>query len=108
MHNVSFALEILQTGAPVPVGWNNSSGHFIWYVKMYFTRKDRWVKDGNRTPDTKESIYVRVVSRDSVRIDLTYAALKDVDVTASNIQNVYLQATYSKKHYVIFGKEFGL
>ena len=87
MQNVSFALEILQTGAPVPVGWNNSSGHFIWYVKMYFTRKDRWVKDGHCMPEPKYLKYAGMVSRESVRIALTYAALNDVYVTAADIQN---------------------
>ena len=92
----------------MPVGWKNSSGHLIWDVKMDFTQKARWVKDGHRTPDPKESNHAGMVSRESVRIALTYAALNDVDVTASDIQNAYLQATSSEKHYVICGKEFGL
>ena len=104
MYNVSVAFEIILTGAPVPVGWKNSSGHIIWDVNMDFTRKYRWVKDGHRTPDPKESNYAGVVSRDSVRIALSYAALNDVDVTAADIQNYYLQATSSEKHYVICGK----
>ena len=49
-----------------------------------------------------------MVSRDSVRISLTYAASNDADVTAADIQNSYLQAPSSEKHYVICGKEFGL
>ena len=49
-----------------------------------------------------------MVSRDSIRITLTYDALNDVDVTSADIQNAYLQAAYSEKHYVICGKEFGL
>ena len=75
---------------------------------MDFTPKARWVKDGHHTPDPKESNYAGVVSKHSVRVDLTYAALNDVDVTAADIQNAYLQAPYSDKHYVICGKEFGL
>ena len=43
-----------------------------------------------------------------MRIALTYAALNHVDVTVADIQNAYLQAPYSKKHYVICGKKFGL
>ena len=51
-----------------------------------------------------------MISRDSVIISLTCAALNDVDVdaTASDIQNTYLQAPSSEKHYVICGKEFDL
>ena len=71
---------------------------------MDFTWKASWVKDGQHTPDPKESKYAGVVSRDSVIIALTYAAFNDVDVTSSNIQNAYLHATSSEKHYVIRGK----
>ena len=75
---------------------------------MDFTQKAHWDKDGHCTPDPKDSNYAGVVSRYSVRIDLTYAALNDVDVTAAGIQNAYLQGPSSEKHYVIFGKEFGI
>ena len=75
---------------------------------MDFTLKDHWVKDGHRTPDPKESKCAGVASRDSVRIYLTCDSLNDVDVTASDIQNAYLQAPSSEKHYVICGKLFGL
>ena len=71
---------------------------------MDLTQKAHWVKDGHCTPDPKDSNYASVVSRYSVRIALTYAALNDVDVTASGIQNAYLQAPSSDKHYVICGK----
>ena len=37
-----------------------------------------------------------------------YAALNDIDVTAADIKNAYLQAPSSEKHYVICGAEFGL
>ena len=108
IHNISVAFEILPTGAPVPVGWKKSSRHLIWDVKMEFTRKAHWVKDWHRTHDPKESNYSGVVSRNSVITALTYDALNDVDVTAADIQNAYLQAPYSDKHYFICGKEFGL
>jgi len=79
MTNVSVAFEVLEEGEYVPVGWSKSTGHLIWDVKMDFTRKCRWVKDGHRTPDPKVSNYAGVVSRDSVRIALTYDALNDLD-----------------------------
>lgn len=77
---------------------------------MDFTRKarSRWVKDGHRTPDPLTSGYAGVVSRESVQIALTYAALNGLDVWAAYIQNACLQAPTSEKHYVICGPEFGL
>ena len=66
------------------------------------------MKDGHNTPDTSTSNYAGVVSRDSVLINLTYAALNDVDVTADDIPNTYLQAPSSEKHLIIYGPEFGI
>lgn len=108
MTNVAVAFEILESGDPIPVGWTKSSGHMVFDVKMDFTRKARWVKDGHRTPDPDNSTFAGVVSRESVRIALTYAALNDIDVCACDIKNAYLQAPSSEKHYIICGIEFGL
>ena len=108
MPNVAIAFEIREHDQPIPVGWKKSSGHIIFDVKMDFTRKARWVKDGHRTPTPELSTYAGVVSRESVRIALTYAALNGIDVMAADIKNAYLQAPSSEKHYVICGREFGL
>ena len=108
MNNVAVAFEILDINAPIPIGWTKSSGHIIFDVKMDFTRKARWVKDGHRTPEPDQSTFAGVVSRESVRIALTYAALNDINVVAADIKNAYLQAPSSEKHYVICGAEFGL
>ena len=48
------------------------------------------MKDGHKTPDLEDSEYAGVVSRESVRIALTYAALHGVDVLAADICNAYL------------------
>ena len=48
------------------------------------------------------------MSRESVRIAFTYAALNGVDVQAADIQNAYIQAPSSRKDYIICGPEFGL
>ena len=74
---------------------------------MDFTRKARLVKDGHRTTDPIGSNYAGVVSRDSVRIAFTIAALNGLDICAADIQNAYIQAPTSEKHYVICGPEFG-
>ena len=54
---------------------------------MDFTRKARWVKDGHKTPDPYESNYAGVVSRESVRIAFTYAALNDLKVATGDIKS---------------------
>ena len=50
-----------------------------------------------------------VVSRETVQIALTYAALNDVvPVMAADIWNAYLQAPSSLKHFIICGLGFGI
>ena len=108
MKNVGVAFEVLPEGRKAPIGWHKVTGHLIFDVKMDFTRKARWVLDGHKTADPVYSTYAGVVSRKSVRIALTYAALNKLDVCAADIQNAYIQAPSSRKDYVICGPEFGL
>ena len=106
MYNVGVTYEILDEGAHVPHGWQQVTGHLVWDVKMDFTRKARWVLDGHKTLDPIGSTYAGVVSRESVRIALTYAALNNLNVFTANIRNAYLQGPSSQKDYNICGPEF--
>ena len=108
MYNVGVAFEILDEGAHAPHGWKQATRLLVWDVKMDFTRKSRWVLNGHKTPDPIGSTYAGVVSRESVHIALTYAALNDLNVFAADIQNAYLQALSSQKDYIICGPEFGV
>lgn len=51
--------------------------------------------------------YASVVSRETVRIALTVAALNDLEVKASDIQNAYLTAPCKEKIWTTLGLEFG-
>jgi len=106
MTNVAAAFHILDDSNNLAPGYTKSSGHLIFDVKMDFTRKARWVKDGHLTPDPKGSTYAGVESRESIRIALTYAALNGIDVMAADIQNAFLQDPLTEKHYVVCGPEF--
>jgi hypothetical protein len=108
MTEVGVAFEVLEEGIKAPTGWSKVTGHLVWDVKMDFTRKARWVLDGHRTPNPIGSTYAGVVSRDSIRIAFTYAALNGVDVFAADIRNAYLQAPSSQKDYIFCGSEFGI
>ncbi len=87
---------------------SKTSGYIIFDVKMNFTLKVSWVKDGHLTSDLDVSKYADVISRESKWIVLTYEALHGIEVLAVNIRNAYLQAPTSVKHYIICGEEFGL
>jgi nitric oxide synthase oxygenase domain/subunit len=47
------------------------------------------------------------VSRESVRIALTLAALHDLDVMMGDIENAYLNAQITEKVWTVLGPEFG-
>ena len=108
MLNVGIEFEVLEHYENVTVGWHAVTRHIIFDVNMDFTRKSRWVLDGHKTSEPKISTYAGVVSRESLRIALTYAALNGADVTAADIRNAYLQAPSSKRDYIVCGPDFGL
>ena len=72
-----------------------------------FARKYRMVAGGHTTEAPKTLTYASVVSRESVRIVLTMAALNDLEVKAADIQNAYLTAPVSEKIWTRLGPEFG-
>jgi hypothetical protein len=108
MGDLIIAFEFKENGEKAPPGWHKASGHVIFDVKMDFTWKARWVKDGHKTPYLTTSSYAGVVSRESIRIALTYAALLGLPVVGGDLKNAYLQAPSSEKHFIICGPEFGI
>ena len=59
---------------------------------MVFTLKVRCVYDGHRTLDSDISLYVRVVSRDSIG-----KILNEVDLRTTDIRDAYIKAPTSEK-----------
>ena len=86
MLNVGVAFEVLEDNKTPLVGWSKVTGHMIFDVKKDLTQTTRWVLDGHKTPEVDGSTYAGVVSRESVRIALTYETLKDLQVCAADIQ----------------------
>ena len=107
MKNVIVAFDILDSGENVPVGHSKLGVHMVFDVKLDLTRKARLVADGHLTPDPVDSTYAGVVSRETVRVALTYAALMGLDVWAADIMNAFVQAPTTEKYYVECGPEFG-
>ena len=107
MTNVLVAFEILDKDENLPKMLKRLGVHFIFDVKMDLTRKARLVADGHKTPDPIGSTYAGVVSRETVRIAFTYAALNNLSVLAVDIQNAYLTAPTSEDFFVVCGSEFG-
>ena len=108
MSNVRVAFKTLQDGETVPPGYQQITGHIVWDVKMEdFRRKARYVADGHKTEAPATLTYCGVVSRESVRIALTLAALNDLEVKTSDIQNAFLTAPCAEKCWTVLGPEFG-
>ena len=85
MKNIGVAFTILPSGDKSPPVWTKASGQLVFGVKMDFAQKVRWVKTGHHTPDPTTSSYSGVVPRDNIIIEMTYAALLKLDVTAADI-----------------------
>ena len=60
MSNIGVSFKILDTGETPTPGYSKLSGHMIYSMKMDFTRKAIWVKDGHRTTDPETSSYAGV------------------------------------------------
>ena len=81
MKNICVTFQILDENEEVPIGHKFIRCHMIFYVKMEdFLRKSRLVVVVHMT-DTPASIaYASVVSRESVRLALMFAALNALEV----------------------------
>jgi Reverse transcriptase (RNA-dependent DNA polymerase) len=106
MRNVMPAFEFRDDNQ-MPVGYKLIDCHMIFDIKSDLTRKARFVAGGNQTEEPSESVYSSVVSRDSIRIAFTIAALNGLKILAGDIQNAYLNAPTKERCYTIAGPEFG-
>ena len=89
------------------IGFQEIKCHLVFDVKMDFTRKARFVAGGHMTDTPVGLCYSSVVSRDSVRIAFTVAALNDLDIMACDIGNAYLNAPCREKIWFEAGIECG-
>ena len=109
MNAVCIAFKLLDEGHPVPPGYKEIDCHLIFTVKLEdFRRKARFVAGGHLTEaPPPAAAYASVVSRESVRIALTLAALNDLEVKSSDVMNAFLSSPTDEKYYYVCGPEFG-
>jgi hypothetical protein len=107
LKNSRIAFKFLLEGDKAPVGYTFIRCHWVFDVKMDFTRKARLVAGGHMTDPPTTLTYSSVVSRDSVRLGFLLAALNDLDILAGDIGNAYLNAETKEKVYTVAGPEFG-
>ena len=108
--NVRPAFEAFEGGVEqLPSRFQEIKCHMIVDVKIgeNFCRKAQLVA-GKHTAEAPATLtYSLVVSRDSVWIALTVAALNELEVMACDIQNAYLTADCREKIWTRAGPEFG-
>jgi hypothetical protein len=105
MRNVMVAFEFSDDRSP-PVGYVKATCHMIFDIKFDLTRKARLALNGAKHEVPKEMTFSSVVSRDSVRIACTLAALNGLEILAADIQNAYLSAPTEERLFVVAGLEF--
>ena len=97
MKNVRPAFEVFEGGIEqLPSRYQEIKCRMIFDVKN-FCRKAWLVAGGHTTEAPATLTYLLVVSRDSVRIAHTIAALNGLEVMACDIQNAYLTADCCEK-----------
>jgi hypothetical protein len=86
MNSVRIAFKVLNGEEAIPPTYQEIRCHMIFDVKMEdFRRKARFVAGGHTTDAPHVMTYASVVSRESVSIALTLAALNDLDVMMGDI-----------------------
>ena len=106
MGNVRAAFQVHEgTKAYLPIGYQQIKCHMIFDIKMgeNFRQKARLVGGGHMTEAPPLITYSSVVSRYSIRIALTIAALNGLDLLACDIHNADLTAKCREKIWTIAG-----
>ena len=108
MKNVRIAFDTYDGDIDDLVGYHFVKCHMIFDVKMgeNFRRKARIVAGGHMTTLPSSLRYSSVVSRDSVRIALTIAALNGLSNLACDIQNAYLTVPCCENIWTTGGPKF--
>ncbi len=109
MKDVHIAFKCLNPGKRAPLDYKWIKCHMIFDIKIEdFRRKARMVAGGHMTGAPMIMTYTSVVSRETIRIALTLAALNDLEVKAADILNAYISAPTKEKVWCVLGPEFGL
>ena len=91
------------------VGYEKITDHLIYEVKLTenIRQKTGFVANGHLMDSPSFITYSTVVSRDSVRIFILVAALKNLEVMRADIHNEFLSDPILEKHWIRSRTEFG-
>jgi hypothetical protein len=107
MKNFLFAFQILNGYEAVTPIYHDIRCHMIFDIKMEDFRCNALFVAGGHTTDTPHAMtYASVVSRESVIIESTLAALNDLDDKMADNENAYLTAPITEKIWTVLVPEF--
>ena len=108
MNPIHVAFKTLKNNEKVPHGYQCVPCKIIFNVNMEDLRyKSHYIAQGCVTELPSTITYASVISRASVKITLTVAALNALEVKAGDIQNAYLIAPNTEKTWTTCMPEFG-
>ena len=113
LSNVRVAFKVVDE-SEIPKTSQYMECHMVFDVKLEgleqtgnFRRKARLVAGGHKVSAPNVPTYASVVSRETVRIALTMAALLDLEVKCSDVMNAFLCAPCEEVIHTKLGPEFG-
>jgi hypothetical protein len=107
MKKIRIAFQILNDADAIPPTYQEICWHMIFDVKMEDFWSNACFVEGGHTTETPHAMtYASFVSRESVRISLTLAALNDLNVKMADIENAYLTPPLTEKIWTVLGTEF--
>ncbi len=100
--------SLMPDGHVAPNGYQKIPCHMVFDIKMEdFRCKARLVAGGHMTGAPATITYASVVSRETVCLALTIAALNDLEVKVGDVLNAYITAPVKEKVWTVLGPEFG-
>jgi hypothetical protein len=106
MKNVMPAFQFTKNGK-ILIRYKHINCHMVFDIKKDLMQKARLIAGGHHMDPPKESVYLSIILKDSVRIILTLMALNDLDILAADVQNAYLNMPTKEKVYMMAGLKFG-
>ena len=104
---MKIAFQTILEGEKPPNGFQYINGHMVLGIKMEdFCRKACLVTGSHMTHTLDTIAHSSVVTRETVHIALTMAALYGLEVKEADVLKAYEMAPNKKKIWTVFGPEF--
>jgi hypothetical protein len=98
IREVRIAFNILPDGGSAPIGYQKIPCHMVFDVKMEdFRQKARLVAGGHLTKAPATITYASVISRETLRLALTFVSLNDLEVKVGDVRNTYITAPVKER-----------